>query len=416
MTTLKKNLFISAVILISLTLLIVSAEVLFRLFLLKSDANGILSYKTTILKPYRFPLKDFDLYKKQTNYKWMYCYDKDLGWILQPGYRSSIYQFNSKGMRSGSKEYDLKPKDNILRIGLFGDSFIVSDDEPFDRSLGYYLENDLNARGVKVEVLNFGVGGYGMDQAYLRWQKTGIKYNLDLVIFGFQAENVKRNLNIFRALYSHGSFPFSKPRFILRSGKLQVINSPTLSTRDIGKIFEAGGLARLKQHEFFYSKSQYQNRLLYLFKFGSYLYERIINCKYLNAYIERPFYKLKEEPSQLALKIVDVFKRDVEKSGANFLVVHLPKHVDLFTLESGSTLPYQELLREIVTKTEAILPEQQMIKRLRYIPDSNLKYLFNFSLHYSGEANEIIAEIISDHLQNKKYATVRLRKNIAKVQ
>lgn len=402
MTTLKKNLFISAVILISLTLLIVSAEVLFRLFLLKSDVNGILSYNTTILKPYRFPLEDFYRYKKQANDKWRYCYDKDLGWILQPEYRSSIYQFNSKGMRSGSKEYNFQPKDDILRIGLFGDSFIVSDDEPFDRSLGYYLEKDLNARGVKVEVLNFGVGGYGMDQAYLRWQKTGIKYNLDLVVFGFQAENVKRNLNIFRALYSHGSFPFSKPRFTLKSGKLQVINSPALSTGDIGKIFESRDLADLKQYEYFYLKRQYQNRLLYLFKSGSYLYERIVNCKYLNAYVERPFYKLSEEPSQLALKIVDIFKRDVENSGAEFLVVHLPKHGDLFTLKSGSKLPYQELLERIVTKTETILPEHHLLKRLRAMPSSNLKYLFNFSLHYSGEANEIIAKTISDHLQSKK--------------
>lgn len=120
-TKVKRICFILALIFISSTLFFVGAEVIFRLFLLNTDANGILSYGTTIFKPYKFPIKDFERYKKTENTNWVYCYDKDLGWILQPNYRSKIYQFNSIGMHSGSKEYRFKTKDNILRIGMFGD-------------------------------------------------------------------------------------------------------------------------------------------------------------------------------------------------------------------------------------------------------------------------------------------------------
>ena len=46
--------------------------------------------------------------------------------------------------------------------------------------------------GKATEIINLGVSGYGMDQAFLRWQKLGKKFKPDLVIFGLQMENVRR--------------------------------------------------------------------------------------------------------------------------------------------------------------------------------------------------------------------------------
>ena len=42
----------------------------------------------------------------------------------------------------------------------------------------------------------FGVGAYGMDQAYLRWKKHGAKFHPHIVIFGFVAGNVQDNVNM----------------------------------------------------------------------------------------------------------------------------------------------------------------------------------------------------------------------------
>ena len=68
-----------------------------------------------------------------------------------------------------------------------------------------------------------GFSAYAMDQAFLRWKTLGRKYSPDIVLFGFQAENVNRNVNMLRAFYVAGTgIPFSKPRFILSNeGRLR---------------------------------------------------------------------------------------------------------------------------------------------------------------------------------------------------
>ena len=38
---------------------------------------------------------------------------------------------------------------------------------------GFFLERNLTDLGYNVEVMNFGVGGYGIDQIYLRWEIEG---------------------------------------------------------------------------------------------------------------------------------------------------------------------------------------------------------------------------------------------------
>ena len=78
-------------------------------------------------------------------------------------------------------------------------------------------EMKLNQAGIRAEALNFGVSIYGMDQAFLRWQNAGRGYAPDIVIFGFQPENLNRNVNIFSTLY-YGWNIFSKPRFVLTGG------------------------------------------------------------------------------------------------------------------------------------------------------------------------------------------------------
>ena len=45
-----------------------------------------------------------------------------------------------------------------------------------------YLQHKLKDAGIRAEVLNFGVGAYGMDQAYLRWREQGKNFAPDIVI------------------------------------------------------------------------------------------------------------------------------------------------------------------------------------------------------------------------------------------
>ena len=86
--------------------------------------------------------------------------------------------------------------------------------------------------------MNFGVGGYGMGQAFLRWLHLGAQFQPDIVIFGLQPENLKRNVNVFRQMLVPAGMPFSKPRFALIAQELTLLNAPTLPPEQLTAVFE----------------------------------------------------------------------------------------------------------------------------------------------------------------------------------
>ena len=81
----------------------------------------------------------------------------------------------------------------------------------------------------KFQVLNFGVGGYGIDQSYLRYKKDVREWKPDIVIFGFISHDLNRTMTVYPFLSFYGWGPFSSPRFVLRNGHLTLLNVPPLS-------------------------------------------------------------------------------------------------------------------------------------------------------------------------------------------
>jgi len=214
----------------------------------KTNEDGQAYYGKRPLLPYHFPAemvrrKMEHYFNRQSE---AYVIDDPLlGWTIGPN-RSNVegmYLSNSAGIRSRPNEYPLSPPEGVLRIELFGDSFTHGDEEPFDETWGKFLEDDLIKAGIATEVLNFGVPGYGVGQAYLRWKFMGLKYSPKIVVFGFQPENIKRTVNIFRSLYSRNTWlVFSKPRFFINDKEeLELLNSPVIPPEEVGDIIENRG-------------------------------------------------------------------------------------------------------------------------------------------------------------------------------
>lgn len=253
-------------------------------------------------------------------------YDKNLGWRMRPYSETPHVTINSGGIRS-HREFELTPSPNIIRIALFGDSFTFGAEVNYEETWAYQLEQHLLTNGIQAEILNFGVSAYGMDQAYLMWQHYGAQYNPDIVIFGFQPENIHRNLNIFRPLKSiRGDFPLSKPRFILKDGSLELVNSPTISVEDLIPTYQNLHESTLIKYEDYYDP-YYQwwmeSKLL------AFVYEVISR----NANINRPLTP-DSERIQLTTAILDNFGTEVELSGGQFMIAHLhnrgslQRHID----------------------------------------------------------------------------------------
>lgn len=108
------------------------------------------------------------------------------GWYTREG--RSWVEINSDGLR-GPQIAVQKPA-NTYRIALLGDSYVEAVQVPFESSVGEVLEHRLSAlEGRPVEVLNFGVGGYGTLQELLILQQKVWKYSPDLIILAVTTGN-----------------------------------------------------------------------------------------------------------------------------------------------------------------------------------------------------------------------------------
>ena len=156
----------------------------------------------------------------------VYRLDKELGYVPRPGAkgwsvkeRESYERINSAGLRD--REHALARPDGVIRIAVVGDSFAeakqVAESDAFwsvmERSLNLALEKT----GRRVEVLNFGVAGYGLSQDYLVIRDKLWRYDPQLVILtGTLHSLILHNSRKFPTGGAEGPVPY----FELRDGAL----------------------------------------------------------------------------------------------------------------------------------------------------------------------------------------------------
>lgn len=148
-------------------------------------------------------------------------YDPELGWVNIPNaYVPNIYgqgkyvRINSQGFRS-EQEFSPKIPAASVRIICSGDSF----------TFGYGVANDktwcalLSATGGRVETLNMGQGGYGVDQSYLWYLRDGVKFDSDIHLFTFIGDDFERMVHA-------EFFGYGKPLLQLENNDIRVTNVP----------------------------------------------------------------------------------------------------------------------------------------------------------------------------------------------
>ncbi len=115
------------------------------------------------------------------------------GWFRNEGH--AWVSINALGMRDKPRE--INRPDNIYRIAVLGDSFIEALQVPLAESFTQQLEQRLNAvkyaQGKEIEVLNFGVSGYGTAQELQLLRHSVWKFQPDEVIVAIFPENDVRN-------------------------------------------------------------------------------------------------------------------------------------------------------------------------------------------------------------------------------
>ncbi|HUS95636.1 MAG TPA: hypothetical protein VMX97_02735 [Hyphomicrobiaceae bacterium] len=147
-------------------------------------------------------------------------FDPELGWSPRP-HSTGVDETSevSKTYTIDALARRLNPgfEDHQSTVSVFGDSYafcrMVNDDETWP----HFLSKELG-----VNVQNFGVGNYGIDQAYLRLKREIEHGNVNsrIVIVAFVPETISRIHSYWRHFYEYGNILAFKPRFILKDGEL----------------------------------------------------------------------------------------------------------------------------------------------------------------------------------------------------
>lgn len=126
----------------------------------------------------------------------IYTFDKVLGWktkkgefIYENSNKISNFHFLQDGSRLSNSIIDL-PK-NRQKIIMVGGSFTMGHKISNNETLSYFLQENFNNFNVK----NYGVGGYGTYQSYLKLREIfEKKNNIKYVIYSFIDHHEMRNI------------------------------------------------------------------------------------------------------------------------------------------------------------------------------------------------------------------------------
>ena len=162
------------------------------------------------------------------SYPLFYTTDYYRGFALQPGTEGqyqregeSYVHINSDGLRD--REHAKAKPANTVRIAILGDSFAEAMHVPMEQTFWWLLERKLQEchafPGKNVEVINFGVSGYGTAQELLTLRQKVWDYSPDIVMLAFTTANDVCDNS--RSLSQTKEIPY----FVYQDGKLVCDNS-----------------------------------------------------------------------------------------------------------------------------------------------------------------------------------------------
>lgn len=343
-------------------------------------------------------------------------YDKVLGWDRKPstkGYeksnRKTYFNISKYGFR-GKKKYS---KDTS---SVFGDSFAfcryVNDNETWQ----YHL-----SKKNKKNVLNFGVGNYGLDQAFLKYLKYSKKLKNQKIIFCVVPETIARVSSYWKHYREFKNIFGVKPIIKYKNKKIELIKFPSLRTINLSKNlsqFDDNFLDKTKKIDIFYNKKlkKYLFQFPYLLSFAKNFRHNVkifyfltrdeiskrINKNYNNQYYNAAYSQILEQNIKEShfyyedsyfknnfKKLLNFMNYYFKRNKIDFFIIIVPQYYDLKLKKSRSKYVnfYKTLNNsKIVDLTEDILKFENW-------PNFYFKNRYGGHLNKSG--NILLADIIN---------------------
>lgn len=326
--------------------------------------------------------------EQKTNYA---SFSPTLGWSIKENGSSKLYQANSSGIRS-NKEYAFTPPRGVRRISTFGDSYTHCDDVNNNETWQAFMESyDSN-----IEVINFGVGGFGTDQSYLRYLEEGSQYNSHIVLIGFMSENIYRNVNAYRPFYyPNTGIPLTKPMFVIKDEKLSLIPNQIQRLHDYKMLLHhpQDVFSEIGINDYYYKKGYTSNifdwsptvRLIKILinKVSNRLFQEII---------KNGRYNENSKTYRVTKKIFDKFYKASIKNNSIPIILIFPNKKDVVHYQRQKEKRYSPLLSYFDSKG------YKYIDLMDAFENADVKDLFMG--HYSPHANQLVAKHIHNYLNN----------------
>ena len=316
-------------------------------------------------------------------------HDSVLGWTIRPHGSRGGYRADGGGIR-GNREHALTPPPGKVRVAAFGDSFTHATSVPNGATWQDQVERILPG----VEVLNFGVPAYGLDQAFLRYRELGVRYHPHVVFMGFMSENIKRGVNTFRPFYfPQSGMPFAKPRFEVHRGKLVLIPNPMPSLADYRELLRDPEkvLPRLGEHDDYYRRRSHPSRFDFL---PSVRFAEVMEERFREPVKQDGVYNTSSDAYRVALATFEEFAREARGNGSLPIAVFFPERGDIRTHREGNPASYSPLRADLEARGIRVIDLLGAFDR--YDPEGTLAN--SHFAHYPREGNVMVGSYIRDVL------------------
>lgn len=323
-------------------------------------------------------------------YKLYRIIDDGRGWTYQPGdsgwYRfegESYVKINSEGFLD-AEHSEAKPK-NTFRIALLGDSFVAAREVPPQQAFASILERSLDGceavGGKQVEVLKFGIAGYGTDQELITLRQKVWNYAPDLVVLAiFTSNDIANNSLVLNNLLYNTHKP-GKPYFVFQDGKL-VLDQSFLETEEYR--------AQKSWWNIAYNQQRSRSRLLQVMsRLKQTLVQTVMEprtqaLKNLKLMEEDKIYQEPtddhwQEAWQITEELIRIMNQEVLAKGADFLAVTLTN--DLQVHPSASL---RQKAMEILNVNDFFYPE----RRIKELGDREGFSVLNLAPDFQNYAQE----------------------------
>jgi hypothetical protein len=244
-------------------------------------------------------------------------WDHELGW---PSPRDAVAPPRD---RTGAKHNSDFPQPGHACASAYGDSFVWGDDIPLADGWIEQLSRKLGCR-----VANYGVSGYGTDQAFLRFMRM-TQDEAPVTLLGIFPENLIRNVNQYRGFIGFSPSPvWVKGRFVLNAeGRLEWIHRPRIDEVDFLNLLRDP--ASVLPHEYLLPDTR-DGPVTLRFPYTLALAHVAATPRLRVRLTDRPswadFYKADHPSGALALTtvMVEAFVKEAERRDKRALVVMLP--------------------------------------------------------------------------------------------